>query len=262
MKILNFKSISVSALTLLTLMQLALASCMDRFPSKYALELPSLPEAWVSILGEPHWRVEWVSTNGQKQIADFPHKIVSGIEIEIPVTWVNAVTAYPYWNDFNIFPAAFKPAGAIFPFDARKNRLHLSWEAGYDSVFYWELAAAQKESHSPADFDWQRFRELFQSDVLSEAVLEDPWVVNWRNLAERTSESNFDRRRIVSEAAESKQIPVPAGLWYGTSPFAKPLFFADNEPPVFPVRPGINIWISEKGILRISGNTWVFSEIK
>jgi len=255
-----------------------LASCADRFPSKYILELPPLlaaplqeaplqtaplPAAWVSILGEPHWRVEWVNPNGQKQIADFPAEFVSGIEIEIPVTWVNAVIAYPYWPAFNIFPNIFKPAGAIFPFDARGRSLRLSWEAGYDSVFYWELvSAAQKNTHSPADFDWQRFRELFKSDVLSETVREDPWTVNWRNLAERTSESNFDRRRITAEAVESKQIPVPAGIWYGTSPFAKPLIRTGNEPAIFPVRPGINLWVSEKGILRVNGNTWIFTEIK
>ena len=267
MKKFNCKLITVSALTLLALMQLAFASCSDRISSRYTLELPPLiaaplPEVWVSILGEPHWRVEWLNHDGQKQTADFAPEQISRIEIEIPAAWANSVTASPYWTAFNIIPNIFKPAGAIFPFDVKKKSLQLSWEAGPDAVFYWELARAQKNSRAPGDFDWPRFRELFQSDALSEAVREDPWLVNWHNLAEKTAESNFDRRRISAEAVEIKKIPVPAGTWYGTSPFAKPLFFTGNETPVFPVRPGINLWISEKGILRVNGNTWVFTEFK
>ena len=231
---------------------LALACCTERFPSRYVLELPQVPEPWVSLLGEPNWRVEWVTPDGRRQTADY----TPGMEIEIPVTWANPVTASPYWH--NVLANTFKPCGALFPFDAIGGSLRLSWDAGIDSVFYWELVYANNQNRIPANFDWPRFRELFQSGVLSEAVLEDPWLVNWRTLAERTAESNFDRRRIVPEAAELKSFPVPAGLWYGTSPFAAPLFFEAGEQPVFPVRPGINVWISEKGILRVNGNTWMF----
>ena len=242
--------------------------CTERFPSRYVLELPETPAAWGSLLGEPHWQVEWVNPHGQKQKADFPPG--KDIEIEIPVTWANPVTALPWWPEHNLTAGIFKPCGALFPFDAsygkHGERLRLSWEAGADTIFFWELALASDKdaSKTPADFDWPRFRELFQSDALSEAVREDPWVVNWRFVAERTIASNFDRRRITAETPVLKHFPVPAGAWYGTSPFAKPLVFSEGETPVFPVRneqisSGINIWISNEGILRVNGNIWRFT---
>jgi len=239
--------------------------------------LPELPCAWVSILGEPSWRVEWVAPDGKKQTADFLPAIngdgaLSRLEIEIPVTWTSPVTAWPYWSNLNLFPGAFKPAGALFPFDVSGDYLLLSWEAGPCTVFYWELALAynknapQNTVRIPANFDWQRFRELFLSETLSEAIREDPWLVNWRSFAERTVLSGFDRRRLVPQTAESITLPISEhlrtkwqGHWYGTSPFAKPLFFKDGELPVFPVLEGLNVWVSAEGLLKVSGNSWMFT---
>jgi len=266
-----FKLTTLHALLMLA-MTLALVNCADRFPSCYTLELPELPQSWISILGQPHWRLEWVDPGGQRQIKDFPPGGFSGIEIEIPVTWTNPITAWPYWPSHNLPPNIFKPCGALFPFDVSNsnkssNHIILSWEAGPNVIFYWELAHASNRKESidtikiPANFDWLRFRELFRSNVLSEAVIKDPWLVNWSNLAERTIESNFDRRRIVSEAADPRHFPVPAGTWYGVSPFAEPLIFTEDMQTVFPVRSGLNVWVFEEGILRVNGNTWVFSKI-
>ena len=246
---------------------LLLACCGAEISSRYTLKLPELPEPWVSLLGEPHWRLEWLDKNGQKQMSDIlPGQSAS---IELPVTWTNPVTAWPYWPGHNLIPGLFKPAGALFPFDVpdrKKPDLRLSWNAGRDTVFYWELglAALNKNPEDgsvkiPANFDWQRFRELFEQDALSESVREDPWLINWRFIAEKTIESSFDRRRLVPEAVQSVSIPVPSGPWYGTSPFAGTLQFSKNETPVFPVRTGLNVWISREGILRISGKTWIFT---
>jgi len=266
--------LKVFAITLLVLSLLSgfLTGCKDRFPSSFILELPEVPDSWVTLLGEPNWRLEWVNQGGQKQIVDYPPGGLSGIEIEIPVTWTNPVIAWPYWPAHNLMPNVFKPCGALFPFDvitAKKHssRLQLSWEAGPDTVFFWEQTIALNQSVTnntgvkiPVNFDWQRFRELFRSGTLSEAVCKDPWVINWRNMAEKTIESNFDRRRLVPEATELKHFTVPDGTWYGVSPFSKPLFFAEGEQPVFPVRPGLNVWVSAKGILMVNGNTWAFTE--
>jgi len=248
-------------LTAVAAVLMQLSCCADRFSSVYVLELPEAPDAWVSILGEPWWRVEWITTDGQKQTADFPPGALAGAEVEIPVTWTNPVMAWPYWHDRRLIPGIFKPAGALFPFDVNNGRLRLSWEAGIDTVFYRELIMAndQNISRIPANFNWSRFRELFQLDTTNEAVREDPWLVDWRSAAERTISSNFDRRRLVPQAAEPKALPVPAGIWYGTSPFAEPLFFAEGETPVFPVRPGINVWFSAEGILRVNGSAWMFT---
>jgi hypothetical protein len=254
MKTLNFK------LTTVFVLVLQLFCCKEVCLSKYALELPKPPESWVSLLGEPCWLIEWIAPDGQNKRAEITNG--SKIEIEIPVTWTNPVFAWPYWPQHNLAFGIFMPAGALFPFDAKKNAIRLSWEAGPDVVFYRELSIAneQKLSKIPANFDWLRFRELFHEETLDGEVCEDPWLVNWRSAAEKTISGNFDKRRLVSEKTESRTIPVPHGPWYGTSPFTKPLSFANNEAAVFQIRSGLNLWVSADGILRVNGNTWVFTE--
>jgi len=238
---------------------LFISGCRDINPSFYTIKLPIAPEPWVSLLGEPSWRIEWLNPDGYKQTADILPG--SSFNVEIPATWANPVTAYPYWSKHNLIPGLFKPAGAIFPFDVSsgngKNELILSWEAGIDAVFYWELALANKGNYSriPANFNWIRFRELFKTEALSEAVCKDPWLVNWRSVAEKTTANNFDKRRLVPEASASRVFPVPLSSWYGTSPFSSSI-----NGSAFPVRPGINVWISSEGILRVNMDAWVFIE--
>jgi hypothetical protein len=267
MKTYIFKTKTVLSVLLLAGVLLA-GGCRDIMPSGYTINLPELPEHWVLLLGKPSWHIEWVDPDGQKQSYDTPRdnslKLQIKCEIEIPQTWASPVTAWPYWPEHNLIPGFFKPAGALFPFDADGNEkcLNLTWEAGVDTVFYWELALANENNFSrlPANFNWPRFRELFTDGVLNEAVCKDPWIVNWRSAAEKTVINNFDRRRLVPEKTVSTVVPVPEGSWYGTSPFAQPLFFGRETYPVFPVRPGINVWISSEGILRVNGNVWIFIE--
>ena len=239
-------------------MSLQFICCRDIIPSGYILEFPQPPESWVSILGEPHWRLEWLDPDGNKQITDILPG--GGLEIELPVTWANPVTAWPYWPDRNLYHGIFKPAGALFPFDVSGDCLRLSWNAGKDSVFYWELTLANEENNSkmPAYFDWPRFRGLFNPETLNEAVCNDPWLPDWRSIAQKTINSSFDKRRLVPETTESLSIPVPTGVWYGTSPFTEPLHFTEDEIPAFPIRSGINVWVSVLGILQCNGKTWVF----
>jgi len=275
MKNLKNKTSKANALTVCLLTALAVSAlafqatftgCENRFPSEFVPELPETPDAWVAILGEPHWQIEWIDPDGQKQTAVYPPSKLKNAEIRLPLTWASPVTAYPYWPSKNLPAKLFKPCGAIFPFDVIGNQLRLSREAGADSIFYFELALAYKKASgssvekTPNNFDWVRFRELFKSGSLNEAVCKDPWVVDWRAVAEKTAASNFDKRRIVPQAAVQKTIPVPAGTWYGTSPFAEPLHFEEGEPPVFPVRSGINIWISSEGVLKVNGDTWIFTK--
>jgi len=262
MKKINLKPVLKLFLALQFAVSLLTVSCRDINPSGYLLELPKTPEIWVSLLGEPCWRIEWISPESKMQTAFIPPN--GSQEIDIPSTWANPVTAWPYWPDFNLIPGFFKPAGAIFPFDVKDGNLCLSWEAGPDSIFYWELlnVNVDKNTRVPANFDWPRFRELFNTDKLKDAVREDPWLVNWRSAAEKTVSGNFDTRRLVPETAVLTKIPAASGPWYGTSPFTKPIYFGEGEPPVFPVRTGINVWISEDGILKVDGKTWVFTEFK
>jgi len=233
------------------------ASCGDPLSPRYVLEFPQAPEPWVSLLGEPHWRVEWLDPDGRRQTADVLPGY--GLEVELPATWTNPVAAWPYWPGLSLFEGLFMPAGALFPFDAGGNRLYLSWRAGPDAVFYNELSSVRDSAKNPANFDWLRFRELFQSESLNKEVIQDPWLVDWRSVAEKTAGANFDRRRLVPQTASSVKIPVSAGPWYGASPFASPLTFAEGEPPSFPVRPGLNVWVCREGILRVNGKTWIFT---
>jgi len=238
-------------------LSLLLVCCGDFAPSAYTVVPPSAPEVWVSALGEPHWRLEWFDKNGIRRIAD----ILPGesMKIEIPVTWANPITAWPCWPEYNLPAGVFRPAGALFPFDTEGGRLRLDWKTGVDAVFYWELALAggQNTVKIPANFDWPRFRELFTDGKTNEAVCENPWLVDWHSVAEKTMNANFDRRRLVPEAAEPTAIPVDPGPWHGTSPFCEPLCFKEDEIPIFPVRPGLNVWISPNEILRCSGKTWI-----
>jgi hypothetical protein len=150
----------------------------------------------------------------------------------------------------------------MFPLDVSGECLKLNWKAGVDGVFYWEIALVNGKNGSklPANFDWGRFRELFSDDFsLNEEVRQDPWLVDWRSVAEKTVSSGFDRRRLVPEKTESLAVTVDSGAWYGTSPFAKALYFAEGESAAFPVRTGLNVWVSSGGILRSNGKTWVFT---
>jgi hypothetical protein len=244
---------------LISVCSLSFICCGDFLNSKFIPELPQPPETWVLLLDEPNWRVEWLDPNGQKRKADIPPG--KSLEIELPNTWINPVAAWPYWPVYNLAPGVFKPAGALFPFDVTGERLHLSWKAGPDTVFYWELAfASQDNSRSPVRFDWLRFRELFEADVLREEVRKDPWLVDWSYVAEKTVSSSFDRRRLVPKPCESVNIPVFSGPWYGSSPFAEPLFFSEDNSRLFPVTSAnVDVWISAEGILRCNRNAWMFS---
>jgi len=255
MKNLNFKL----AIVFVTVLQLV--GCRDICPTKYVLVLPKPPETWVSLLGEPSWRIEWYAPNGEKQRAELQSG--KNLEVEIPVTWTNPVIAYPYWSEHNLSPGFFMPAGALFPFDVEGNTLRLSWSAGKDVVYYMELVLANndKSSKIPANFDWVRFRELFHDETINKDVCEDPWLVGWRYVAEKTISANFDKRRLIPEKTESLNVPVPSGPWYGTSPFAKPLLAENNATVAFPVRSGINYWVSKDGILRINGKIWMLSKL-
>jgi hypothetical protein len=246
-------------LTVVFALVFQLTCCEDRYSSRYTLELPDAPQAWVQLLGEPDWRIEWLDPNGKRQSKDILHG--AKIDIEIPVTWTNPVVAYPWWPKYNLISGLFRPAGALFPHDVSGGKLRLTWKAGVDAVFYFGLAFANSKDIKkiPSNFDWIRFRELFETGDLSEDVCNDPWLVDWQSAAERTISGNFDRRRLVPRKTEAIDIPIPASVWYGTSPFAEPLIFTEEETLVFYAHSGINAWISAEGILRCNGKVWFFT---
>jgi len=244
----------------------ALVLCACGEPSltnpRYRLEFPPLPQGWETLLGEPRWQMEWVGGDGRKQAA-----IIQGganAEISLPQTWASPVSATPFWPERGIGPGVFRPAGAIFPFDASGGTLRLSWQGGVDAFFYWELARAESDnaaravSRLPWNFNWPRFRRLFGDETVNAQVRADPWLADWKSIAEKTVGSGFDKRRLVPEARGSLQVPVGPGPWVGASPFAAPLYF--EGVPVFPVRQAADTWVSAGGILRCNSGAWIFLE--
>ena len=232
--------------------------------ARYVLELPELPDAWRSMLGSPHWRIEWFDGEGRKRSAVLAGG--AGLDVSVPGTFANPVLALPFWPEKGIDHGVFRPAGAIFPFDVSGGRLVLSWRGGIDAAMFLELAraagsaenAAPHPTRLPWNFNWPRFRLLFEDPALNADVRADPWLVDWPGVAARTVQSGFDRRRLVPEAVVALELPLGHGPWIGTSPFAAPLVFAAT--PVFPVRPGADTWVSAEGLLRANTEAWIWRE--
>ena len=257
-------------------MGLLLNNCGEALTdSSFALELPSLPQAWQELLGRPCWRIEWVNEEGRKKAMTVQGN--GGWNISLPQTWASAVCAFPFWPEKGIGPGIFKPAGAIFPYDASGNSLILSWQGGVDACLYWELAKAygasgQEEAGEnperavvseraavtriPMNFNWPRFRRLFEDPSLNAEVRADPWLADWAGISAKIVKSGFDKRRLVPEARSALEVQVGPGPWIGASPFAVPLFFETT--PVFSVRQTSDTWVSKEGVLRCNSQTWIF----
>ncbi|MDR0291065.1 MAG: hypothetical protein LBI06_09035 [Treponema sp.] len=233
----------------------------SRFAGAYAMEFPELPPAWESMLGSPCWRVQWLNDKGRMETLTVREN--THVEVSLPPTFASAVFALPFWPDRGLMPGIFRPAGAIFPFDASGKTLVLSWQGGVDAHLFWELARACKTDHAeratvsrlPWNFNWPRFRELFNDPTLNEEVRANPWLADWRAIAEKIIQSGFDKRRLVPEPRSNLQIPVSPGPWISASPFAPPLFF--DGPPVFPVTAAAATWVSAEGILRCNSAAWM-----
>jgi hypothetical protein len=237
----------------------------------YVLAFPALPAAWQDLLGSPRWRLIWMDGQGVPQTLETDGAAV----ISLPVEWAAPALAFPYWPDRGILPGEMRPAGAIAPFDLQGDRLQLSWRAGVEAWFYRELAAARNaalgaaegaakaalDKRRPEYFDWPRFRALLNGDAVPAAVRDDPWRVDWRDVAARTVQSGFDRRRIVEQAAGELSAPnttLGAGPFSGPSPFAKPLVPAPDQGYRFAVTSRADTYVSAEGILRVSGKAWVY----
>jgi hypothetical protein len=239
---------------------LALGSCADPpIERYYQPSLPALPAAWSGVLGTPLWRLEWIDEEGREKAYEGPEAGLPGLSLM--QEWSNPVIAWPYWPEKNLFPGDMKPAGAIFPWDVSGGRIVLGWNAGVDAFFWRKLAAGTtgNSTRRPWYFDWPRFRELFQSAVLNEAVRLDPWRVDWETLAGKTLESGFYRSRIVPRLVTELTIPGLGGLWIGSSPFAPPLDVPAGGPLILPAGEAVETWVSSEGILRCGGGTWFFS---
>jgi hypothetical protein len=241
---------------------MAVLGCESRmYPPEYPVDFPPLPPEWGTILGPPSWRLQWTGPDGVTAYLDTGE----GDRPVIPILreWASPVLAYPYWPSRRLFPGTLRPAGAIFPFDVRSGHITMTWRAGPEAWFYRELAVAAEGKRRPEFFDWPRFRALLESDIPAESVRKNPWEVDWRQMAQKTVESGFDRRRIIARSGEELlvsglAVEYRAGPWFGASPFADPLT-PDKEGRLrFKITGETETYFSAQGILRISKGAWAF----
>jgi hypothetical protein len=240
---------------------------------EYAVDFPALPAAWQEMLGGARWRLIWTDERGAAQTMESD----GGAAISTVSEWATPVLAFPYWPGRGVLPGEMRPAGAIFPFDVRGGRLQLSWRGGAEAWFYRELTAARNAALAGADgdaaakaaldkrrpeyFDWPRFRLLMDSDAVPEAVRDDPWKADWSDVAIRTVQSGFDRRRITGQATQELLAPGSAlggGPFVGPSPFARPLLPEPGLGYRFGATNRSDTYVSPEGVLRVSGKTWVY----
>jgi hypothetical protein len=251
---------------------LALGACdKGAIKSEYALDFPPLPAAWQEMMGGARWRLIWTDDRGAARTMETDGEAVISVASE----WATPALAFPYWPGRGILPGEMRPAGAIFPFDVRGGRLQLSWRAGAEAWFYRELAAARNaalaeagaddgaalDKRRPEYFDWPRFRSLMDSDTVPAAVRDDPWKADWRDVAIRTVQSGFDRRRIIGQATEELVAPgseLGGGPFVGPSPFARPLRPEPGLGYRFAVTRRSDTYVSSGGILRVSGKNWIY----
>ena len=237
-------------LLLLAIHCLALVSCgPSPIPASYRIQFPRLPVYRTELLGKNCWRLEYYDSSGNFRQKEVPGNSTK-VEIDILQKWPNAVLAWPYWPEPSIGQGAaienmhgtppgalaaglFFPAGAVFPLDAAGETIILSWEAGVEAFFYRELDKAQGyntgTNRAPEYFDWKRFRTLIRENEDSE-LRHDPWLADWKDIAERTVRSGFRQSYVRKEARTGMEITVPhRGPWLSASPFRPPHFWELDE---------------------------------
>jgi hypothetical protein len=237
--------------------------------SAYVLELPSLPPAWLEILGTPHWRFEWINPDGLRE--GYNAGPGESPEISLLAEWTVPVLASPYWPERGIVPGVMRPAGALFPYDAHEQRLSLSWQGGLEAWIYFEMASGNaagkapvlKTPRQPHYFNWPLFREFLSGSGIAEELRRDPWLADWESIVSRILQSGFDKRRILPRLRENLRIPLPADgplntPWIGTSPFAEPLFQEPGGELPLLVSEAVDTYFSAAGFLRCTRGVWAW----
>lgn len=241
---------------------LALVSCNGPLRSSYRPVLPKLPEHWEDLLGLPHWRLEWINESGAWQ----EWEGMKVPEISLCQEWTIPVLAWPFWPEKGLLPAMMRPCGALFPWDASGGKLALSWKGGVDGVFWKEMALAERSSSAsegrlPWYLDWPRFRDLMESENIPLNVRTNPWLADWKSIAQRTVQMGFDRRRIVSRTFLLLAVPGLGGRWTGSSPFESPLEVSLGEQLSLLVCDVPDVWVSSGAVLKCSSSGWVYREL-
>jgi len=229
-------------------------------PGSYQVKFPERPPFWAEILGENQWRLDYYDSGGNFRQVEITGN--AGVSIDILQEWPSAVLAWPCWPEKALAAGLFYPAGAIFPLDCKGKSIVLSWEAGADAYFYRELDKAQSlntgTNRKPEFFDWKRFRSLLRETV-PEELKADPWLADWKDIAERTVRSGFRQSYIRAEARTSTVITIPhSGPWLFASPFRPPEAWLEDEEVNLLLSPRPETLVCPGGRLSVSEYTWIW----
>jgi len=211
---------------------------------------PEPPAGWT--LGVACWRLEWYDPAGKLQSAEVAG---NGADIEILTEWPNGILAWPYWPEKGLAAGMFYPAGAVYPLDARGSSLVLSWAGGIDACLYREmdrLRPLNTANRVPEYFNWKRFRALLREEAPTD-LRADPWLADWKDIAERTVRSGFRQSLLKAEKRSGTGIVLPHdGPWLGASPFAPPQSWQEGEKIILPLGSRPEILVCPGGILSVS----------
>jgi len=213
-----------------------------------------------SMLGVPCWRLEWRDPAGKPQSAE-----VSGnsADITLLTQWPNGILAWPYWPEKGLAAGMFYPAGAIYPLDVSGSNLVLSWAGGIDAYFFREMDKQRPQNTAnrvPEYFDWKRFRALLW-ETAPEDLRADPWLADWKDIAERTIRSGFRQSLLKTEKRSGTGIVLPHdGPWMGASPFMPPRSWQRGEKVLLPLGARPEIFVCPGGMLSVSPSTQLWAE--
>jgi len=253
----------ISRLSILAILAFLAGCDINPILHSYRPILPDPPGHWETVLGKPHWRLEWVDEKGcWRDCSVTPGAEAPGISPG--PEWTTAIFAWPFWPDRDLEAFMMKPAGALYPWDVSGDRILLSWEGGVEAFFWKEMAgtehaASAAEGRLPWFFDWLRFRDLlYESENIAIAVRQDPWLADWKEIARKTVQSGFDRRRIAARKCTVFTVPGMAGFWINSSPFALPFEVPPGGSLTLNVWDNPDTWVSKAGVLKCSSAGWVW----
>jgi len=219
--------------------------------------LPEPPAQWM--LGVPCWRLEWYDPEGKPQSAEVAG---NSANIAILTEWPNGILAWPYWPEKGLAAGMFYPAGAVYPLDASGSNLALSWTGGIDACFYREmdkLRSLNTSNRVPEYFDWKRFRDSLW-EASPEDLRADPWLADWKDIAERTVRSGFRQSYLRVEKRTGTGIVLPHdGPWMGASPFMPPQPWQQGETVLLPLGSRPEILVCPEGMLSVSPSVQLWS---
>ena len=223
----------------------------------YRVSFPSSAQL-TAILGECRWRLEWYDSKGTlRQTTTLDNAVIN-----ILPEWPSAILAWPYWPEKGLAAGLFYPAGALFPFDLSGDTIILSWEAGAEAFFYRELDKLREQNSTnrvPEFFDWKRFRTFVRENAPEEIRL-DPWLADWKAIAERTVNSGFRSSYIRAETRTETAFMCPHdGPWLSFSPFRAAEFWEKDEEVYLPLSAQSEIFVSPGGMLCVSANSFLWT---